>query len=178
MPFSSHWLRRNILALAGIMCGFLCAIGVAEHENGNPVPLVEMEELAIDVKGLEALSENSLPPSVRRLIGKTIRIRGVMYPGMHATGIRRFGLITETTGKTVSIHASPELIPVNSLIGVNLRPGSIARFSTQPFEVEGRLSIQPLETGEPSRVLYFLDDAKFTEVPPRPERRPALGWGC
>lgn len=156
----------------------LAVVGADAPPEGPPLA-VETDDLAPEQLG-PGFSRDDLPPSVLKLDGHRVTIRGSLYP-TYKERVSRFILIGETAGRPLSLWKSAG--PVHQLINVRLAVGD--ELETKPFEsldqpmaVEGRFVIDIRTIDGIVVQLYRIEEATI-----RPEKRRAgyqcaLGVGC
>jgi len=100
-----------------------------------------------------------MPPWLKSLDGKKIRIRGFMYPAFEQTGLTRFALARDNQiccfGKDPKIY---DLFPVK------LREGKTTHYiENRPFDVVGVFRIRPYDEDGKLLQLYRIEDAIVIE---------------
>jgi hypothetical protein len=113
---------------------------------------VSYDDIAADLPGESA----DLPPSLRTLAGRRIRIRGFMVPAFEESGLRWFVLSRDNEACCFGPNPRPcDVIPVT------LREGVTTDYiQGRPFDVVGTFRVQP-ESAPDGKIerLYALHDA-------------------
>jgi hypothetical protein len=118
------------------------------YDDIDLLKILNMEPVTPDAPSL-------MPPWLKKLDGRRIRIRGFMYPTFQESDIRAFGLARDNQiccfGRTPKIY---------DVFDVALRDGVTTSYiPNRPFDVVGVFHIRPeAEEGKLSR-LYEMDDA-------------------
>lgn len=100
-----------------------------------------------------------MPEWLRNLDGKTIRIRGFMFPTFESTGIERFVLARDAEKCCFGPNAK-----VYDLIAVELKPGKTCDYiHLRPFDVVGTLRIEMQAEGDQALGLYRIENAELVQ---------------
>lgn len=97
-----------------------------------------------------------MPRWLRKLDGKTVRIRGFMRPGFVLTNISRFTFVRDTS--LCCFGSNPKIY---DMIAVTLKPGTTTdHIELRPFDVVGkfRIELEQIDDGTIFQ-LYLIDDA-------------------
>jgi hypothetical protein len=118
------------------------------YDDIDLLKVLNMEPVTPDAPAL-------MPPWLKSLDGRRIRIRGFMYPTFQESGIRGFGLARDN--QICCFGRDPKIYDV---FDVALREGVVTDYiSGRPFDVVGVFHIRPdAEDGKLLR-LYEMDDA-------------------
>ena len=100
-----------------------------------------------------------VPPTARELDGKSVFIKGYMYPGPYKFGIKQFVLCRDNGD--CCFGGQPKL---TDMIQVTLKPGQSIAYTTAQSKVVGKLRVHPAAAlHDLGAVLYHLDDAEYLE---------------
>jgi hypothetical protein len=186
---SQQLLGRNLILLA-LVAG--CA---REPEPRIIVPItpvamkaeecvdLEWDQLAFEIDRNKEFEFSQLPPGVRDLIGKRVRIRGYMLPSFQARNFREFVIAGEikqepTKKRAGRQHPYWKLPAVDQLATVEMKNAPLANFTFKPLCIEGRLSFEIKEVdGEVACVFHIAAD-KAEVVEPREGYYSAAEHGC
>ena len=116
--------------------------------------LLGIKEIPVDVEG-------RLPEWLRNLNGKTVRIRGWMFPPPTETELKSFLLVND--GMWMNFGRR---IDVDEKIGVRMREGvTIDYISGRPFDVVGKFTIKSRVRDGELFLLYTIEDAVVLDEP-------------
>ena len=113
----------------------------------------------LKVLNMEPVTDNAvelMPAWLKGLEGKTIRIRGFMYPTYETEGIERFVLARDN--QICCFGRDPKIY---DLVQIDMKAGKTTNYipATRAFDVTGKLKMEMLaEDGKPYG-LYVLEDA-------------------
>lgn len=144
----------------------------------QPVIDVELDELAVSFTRKGPFAFEKVPPSVRELDRKRIRIRGYMYPACEETGITEFMFNGEARSKTCSWAASLNYVPLHYYIEVSILEGHRVDYSYEPFVVEESFRIEPVIIDDELFILFRIEDATLKPVNRRVGYHSALRLVC
>ncbi len=113
----------------------------------------------LKVCNMEPVVENAvdlMPDWLKGLNGKTVRIRGFMYPTYETEGIERFVLARDN--QICCFGRDPK---VYDLVQIDMKPGKTTSYipATRAFDVVGTLKIQMLAQDGKPYGLYLIDQA-------------------
>ena len=113
----------------------------------------------LKVCNMEPVVENAvdlMPDWLKGLHGKTVRIRGFMYPTYETEGIERFVLARDN--QICCFGRDPK---VYDLVQIDMKPGKTTSYipATRAFDVVGTLKIQMLAQDGKPYGLYLSDQA-------------------
>ena len=113
----------------------------------------------LKVCNMEPVVENAvdfMPDWLNGLNGKTVRVRGFMYPTYETEGIERFVLARDN--QICCFGRDPK---VYDLIQIDMKPGKTTNYipATRAFDVVGTLKIQMLSQDGKPYGLYIIDQA-------------------
>ncbi len=113
----------------------------------------------LKVLNMEPVPPNApdfFPPWLKELDGKTIRIRGFMYPTFVATGLTEFVLARDN-----GICCFVRQPKVYDIIGVVMADGETTDYiANRPFDVEGIFRIDPQADDKDLSRLYRIEQAR------------------
>jgi hypothetical protein len=110
----------------------------------------------LNMEPVPANAADYFPDWLKGLDGKSIRIRGFMYPTFEATGLTAFTLARDN-----GICCFVRQPKIYDIISVKLASGVTSDYiEGRPFDVEGILHIEPLADENNLSRLYRIDDAK------------------
>lgn len=132
-------------------------------EGTPPALRVSYDDLdLLKILNMEPVPENaveSFPDWLKELNGKTIRIRGFMFPTFEASGIEQFVLARDN--QICCFGRNPK---VYDLIAVSLSPKSTTNYiPNRPFDVIGTFRIEMLAEGGELMGLYWLENARVID---------------
>ena len=111
--------------------------------------LLDVQKVPVDV-------EDRLPEWLKTLNGKTVRIRGWMFPPPTETELPAFWLVRDNTWM---MHFGRR-IRVDEKVGVRMRKGVTADYiAGRPFDVAGKLTIKSRVRDGELFLLYVIEDA-------------------
>lgn len=100
-----------------------------------------------------------LPPRIRDLDGRRVRLRGFMFPPFAPDGLTGFVLARDN--EICCFGRSPKIYDI---IPVELRPTVTTRYiEGRPFDVVGVLHVDPDDDGDELFQLFYIDDAIVIE---------------
>lgn len=100
-----------------------------------------------------------MPPWLKGLNGKKVRIRGFMKPGLVMTGIPQFMLVRDT-----GLCCFGPKGKIYDMIATTLKPPATTDYiELRPFDVVGTFRIELLEEDVIIFGLYYLDDAQIIQ---------------
>jgi len=103
-----------------------------------------------------------MPPWLRDLSGKKVRIRGYMKPGLLTEGIPQFVFVRDT-----GLCCFGPKGKVHDMINVSLRKGLTTRYiELTPFDVEGTFQIELFTLDDMIAGLYHMQDAVILPIRP------------
>ena len=113
----------------------------------------------LKVCNMEPVVENAvdfMPDWLKGLNGKTVRVRGFMYPTYETEGIERFVLARDN--QMCCFGRDPK---VYDLIQIDMKPGKTTSYipATRAFDVVGTLKLQMLSQDGKPYGLYIIDQA-------------------
>ncbi|MCC7085220.1 MAG: DUF3299 domain-containing protein [Pirellulales bacterium] len=116
--------------------------------NADPEPLAEpgrlrdvtFDTIKFDMKKEDKFVRTMLTPTIEKLFGARIRIRGYILPGFQQTGITKFVLVRDNMECCFGPGAA-----LFDCIVVEMSPGKTANFSTRPVAVEGIFSMDEVK---------------------------------
>ncbi len=110
--------------------------------------LLDIKEVPVDV-------EDRLPEWLKQLNGKTVRIRGWMFPPPDEAELPAFMLVRDN-----EIMRFGRRLPVGEKIGVRMRQGVTADYIiNHPFDVVGKFTIKSRVQDGELFLLYVIEDA-------------------
>lgn len=128
----------------------------------------------LNMEPVPANAVEHFPDWLKELNGKTVRIRGFMYPTFEAHSLKQFTLARHND--ICCFVRSPRIYDV---IGVSLIDGVTTDYlDGRPFDVEGTFHIEPKADENRLVRLYSISDARILEVDRRVEYllNPQLEW--
>ncbi|MGE3314216.1 MAG: hypothetical protein AB7O26_03795 [Planctomycetaceae bacterium] len=118
------------------------------YDDLDLLKVLNMEPVTTDAPEL-------MPPWLKGLDGKRIRIRGFMYPTFQETGLKGFVLARDN--QICCFGRDPKIYDV---FGVTLQPGVTSDYiQNRPFDVVGVFHIRPEEADGKLFNLYEISDA-------------------
>jgi hypothetical protein len=119
------------------------------YDDVDLLKVLNMEPVPVD-------AVNHFPGWLKELDGKTIRIRGFMFPTFEATGLTSFTLARDN-----GICCFVRQPKIYDIIGVVLADGVTTDYiEGRPFDVEGTFHIDPQADEKDLSRLYRIDNAK------------------
>lgn len=119
------------------------------YDDIDLLKIVNMEPVPVD-------AAEYFPEWLKSLDGKSIRIRGFMYPTFEATGLTEFTLARDN-----GICCFVRQPKIYDIIGVELADGVVTDYiDGRPFDVEGTFHIEPLADEKDLYRLYRIDNAR------------------
>ena len=143
------------------------AAGTSANPNGDSEPpppldlpadpsaIVEatFDHLKFDIEPDAEFDEAMLTPTIHKLFGRKIRIRGYIYPTLKKRGLKQFILVRDNQECCFGPGAA-----LFDCILVHMTEGNTAEYSIRPVAVEGKFSFEifPDPYGV-TRAIYRLD---------------------
>lgn len=121
----------------------------------DPNAIVEatFDHLKFDIEPDAEFDEAMLTPTIHKLFGRKIRIRGYIYPTLKKRGLKQFILVRDNQECCFGPGAA-----LYDCILVHMTEGNTAEYSIRPVAVEGKFSFEvfPDPYGV-TRAIYRLD---------------------
>jgi hypothetical protein len=148
---TSKWIGVFVaVALLGT-AGLSAAERKAPAEAG--VKSVTFDDVKLDLKKGDSYDSALLTPAIKKLDGKTIRIRGYILPSFQQTGIKNFVLVRDN----MECCFGPGAL-LHDCILVEMVPPASTSFTVRPVSVEGTFSIRELKDPDGKHLaIYHLD---------------------
>jgi hypothetical protein len=118
------------------------------------VKSVTFDDIKLDLKKGDPYDASLLTPPIKKLDGKSIRIRGYILPGFQQSGIKNFVLVRDN----MECCFGPGAL-LHDCILVEMTPPGSTNFTVRPVSVEGIFSIREVKDPVNGRYLaiYHLD---------------------
>jgi hypothetical protein len=126
------------------------AVSVAAN---NEVKDLTFDSIKFDMKKDDDFERTMLTDEIEQLSGKSIRIRGYIFPGgiYKRTGITQFVLVRDNQECCFGPGAA-----LFDCVIVRMKQGKSADFSVRPITVEGEFAIREFRQGKKLRAIYEL----------------------
>jgi hypothetical protein len=114
------------------------------------------DDVKFAMEKTEMFERSMLTDKVRSLFGKSIRIRGYMYPTLRKRGLTQFVLVRDNMECCFGPGAA-----LYDCILVTMAPGKTAEYSIRPIAVEGGFRLEELAgpDGRPLAIYQMIGDA-------------------
>jgi hypothetical protein len=114
------------------------------------------DDVKFAMEKTERFERSMLTDKVRSLFGKSIRIRGYMYPTLRKRGLTQFVLVRDNMECCFGPGAA-----LYDCILVTMAPGKTAEYSIRPIAVEGDFRLEELAgpDGRPLAIYQMIGDA-------------------
>lgn len=117
----------------------------------------------LKILNMEPVVENAvdyMPQWLTNLNGKTIKLRGYMFPTHDAEGIEQFVLARDN--QICCFGRDPKIY---DLVQITMKPGKTTNYipAIRAFDVIGKFRIEMLSEGGKPYGLYFVDDAQVID---------------
>lgn len=111
------------------------------------------DDLKFEMQEGDAFERSMLTPQVESLFGKSIRIRGYIYPTLKKRGLKQFVLVRDNMECCFGPGAA-----LYDCVLVHMKEGKTAEFSIRPVAVEGDFSFEEFrDYDDTTRAIYRLD---------------------
>ncbi|MBI3839655.1 MAG: DUF3299 domain-containing protein [Planctomycetia bacterium] len=152
-------MTRSISKLTGLLvaAALVGTAGLSAAERKAPdeagVKSVTFDEVKLELKKGDPYDSSLLTAAVKKLDGKTIRIRGYILPSFQQTGIKNFVLVRDN----MECCFGPGAL-LHDCILVEMVPPASTIFTVRPVSVEGTFSIREWKDPDGKHLaIYHLD---------------------
>ena len=146
--------RLRIVPIACLLALVSLAPGVrADGGNTGRVKEVTFDEIALDLKKGDPYDSSLLTDKVKKLDGKTIRLRGYILPSFQQTGIKQFILVRDN----MECCFGPGAL-LHDCVVVEMVGSATTSYTVRPVSVEGNFTIRELKGPDGNYLaIYHLD---------------------
>jgi len=114
---------------------------------------VTFDDVKLDMKKGDSFDASRLTPTVKKLDGKPIRIRGYILPSFQQNGIRQFVLVRDN----MECCFGPGALLHDCILVEMISPASTS-FTVRPVSVEGTFSVREVKGLDGKHLaIYHLD---------------------
>ncbi len=135
-------------------------------DSSEPAKDVTFDDVKLELKKGDPYDSSLLTDKVKKLDGKSIRIRGYILPSFQQSNIKQFVLVRDN----MECCFGPGAL-LHDCIIVEMTPPATATFHTRPVSVEGVFSIRELKLDGKYLAIYHLDGKDVKSAP-----RGARAW--
>jgi hypothetical protein len=116
---------------------------------------ITFDTVKLDMKKGDPFKRSLITPTIERLDGARIRVRGYILPPFQQTGLTRFVLVRDN----MACCFGPGAMIFDSMI-VELKPGLTIDYVISPVAVEGTFNIRVVEgpSGKPISIYHVLGE--------------------
>ncbi len=129
-------------------------VAAAESKTNVPVTVKEItfDEVKLDLKKGDPYDSSLLTDKVKKLDGKSIRVRGYILPSFKQNDIKQFVLVRDN----MECCFGPGAL-LHDCIVVEMTAPATATFTVRPVSVEGTFSVRELKLDGKYLAIYHLD---------------------
>ena len=131
----------------------------AASTSGERTRDISFDDIKFKMEKKEKFKRSMLTEKIEKLSGKTVKIRGYIFPGgiFKQKGITKFVLVRDNQECCFGPGAA-----LFDCVIVRMKPGKSTDFSVRPIAVEGKFSIREFRQGKKLRAVYAIsgDSAK------------------
>ena len=121
--------------------------------DGGGVRETTFDDVQFEMEKSEKFQESMLTPSIEKLFGRRIRIRGYMFPTLKKRGLTQFVLVRDNLECCFGPGAA-----LYDCILVHMQDGKSAEYSIRPVAVEGTFRFEEFVDYDGTiRAIYHLD---------------------
>jgi hypothetical protein len=132
--------RLRLLLLLMVVPAWAAGSVLVAAERKGPAKDVTFDDVKLEMKKGDPFERGLLTKEIKKLDGKSIRIRGYILPSFQQNGIKQFVLVRDN----MECCFGPGALLLDCIL-VEMIPPAVATFTVRPVSVEGTFSIREVK---------------------------------